>query len=108
MTHLPEGADPDIREDLGYPPNQGDWAFEVSPGDSGWTHRFTMFEGAESYLGTEIFDSLPERFSKIAGVSEVEQEDRESYVLKSTLPQADLESELWTTFQSAASEAFAK
>lgn len=108
VTHIPEGADPDIRKDLGYPPKEDDWSFEVSPGDSGWTYRFMMFEGAEPYLGTEVFESLPERFSEIPGVSEVEQEDRESYLIKSTLSQAELKTKLWSAFQSAASESFSE
>ncbi|HEY0018250.1 MAG TPA: hypothetical protein VGC13_18185 [Longimicrobium sp.] len=107
MTSTPEGADAGIRADLGYPPKKDDWYFEVLPGDAEGTYRFTMFEGAESYLGAEIFDSLPERFSTIPGVSEVEQEDRESYLVDSTLPQPELEAKLWTVFQAAASDAFA-
>lgn len=106
MTHIPEGADPDVRADLGYPPQKDDWSFEISPGDSGWTYQFTMFEGGEPYLGTEVFDALPERFANIAGVSEVVQEDRELYLINSTLSPAELEAALWSTFQSSASEAF--
>lgn len=106
MTHIPEGADPDVRADLGYPPQKDDWSFEISPGDSEWTYQFTMFEGGEPYLGTEVFDALPERFANIAGVSEVVQEDRELYLINSTLSPAELEAALWSTFQSSASEAF--
>ena len=108
VTHIPEGADPDMRQHLGFPPNKDDWSFEVSPGEAGWTYRLMMFEGAEQYLGTGIFESLPERFSRIPGVSEVAQEDRESYLIKSTLSEVEIESKLWAAFQSAASEAFVK
>jgi len=106
MTQAPEGADADIRDHLGYPPKFDDWSFEISPGDGGWKYRFMMFEGAEAYLGTEIFMSLPERISKIPGVSEVEQEDRESYLVNSALTPVELEPKLWAAFQSAATESF--
>ncbi|HLM54361.1 MAG TPA: hypothetical protein VK325_12415, partial [Pseudoxanthomonas sp.] len=84
-----------------------DWAFEVSPGEADWDYRFMMFEGAEQYLGTNLFNSLPKRFAKISGVTAVEQEDRESYLIKSILSPADLENRLWASFQSVSSEAFA-
>ena len=106
VAHVPAGADPEIRADLGYPPKRDDWSFELSPAEAGWTYRFTMFEGAEQYLGTELFESLPERFSRIDGVTEVEQEDRESYLIKSTLPAPRLEDKLWDSFGTAASQAF--
>ncbi|WP_198288858.1 hypothetical protein [Methyloversatilis universalis] len=105
MSAIPAGADTDLREHLGYPPKKEDWSFDISPGDAGWSYRFMMFEGAEQYLGTEVYESLPERFAKIPGVTQVEQEDRESYLINSTLPETELEAQLWTVFQAAASEA---
>lgn len=107
MAYLPDGADADFRADMGYPPRQDDWSFEISAGDAGWTYRCMVSEGAELYLGTDIFDSLSERFAGIAGVSGVEQEDRESYLINTGLPPAQLEAHLWAVFQTAAAEAFA-
>jgi len=92
---------------MGFPPKRDDWAFEVSAGDRNWNYRFMMFEGAEQYLGTDLFESLPDRFLRIPGVEAVEQEDRESYLIRSKLSPAELEDQLWLSFTAASSEAFA-
>jgi hypothetical protein len=104
--HTPEGASSHIRDAAGYPPKRADWHLSISPGPSGWNYYFSMYEGAESYLGTAIFDSLPERFGKIAGVSAVLQEDRELYRIRSSLQPEVLEERLWEAFLVAAKESF--
>lgn len=108
MIKTPEGASSHIREAAGYPPKRADWHFSLSPGPSGWNYYFSMYEGAESYLGTAIFDSLPERFKKISGVSAVLQEDRELYRIRSSLQQDVLEERLWEAFLVAAEDSFGR
>ncbi len=107
MAATPEGADPYIRQDMGYPPKKSDWNFEIQPATAPWSYRVGLFEGAELYLGTRIFMSLPARFQKIHGVIRVEQEDREWYLVKAKdINSAQLQDALWRQFQAAASEAF--
>ena len=89
-----------------YPPREKDWYFSIHAAEKPWTYRFSMSEIAEPYLGTVIFDSLPERFSKIPGVLRVEQEDREVYLIQSRgLTSARLKEALWQTFKAAAAQA---
>jgi len=107
MAATPEGADPYIRQDLGYPPKKSDWNFEIQPATAPWTYRVGIFEGAEPYLGTRIFMSLPVRFLQIRGVTRVEQEDREWYLVQTKdITSAQLQDALWRQFQAATSEAF--
>jgi hypothetical protein len=106
MIQMPEGASSRARDVLGYPPKRADWHFSISLGPSGWDYYLSMYEGAESYLGTAIFDSLPGRFEKVEGVSVVLQEDRDLYRIRSGLKQDDLEARLWEAFLAAAKDSF--
>ena len=106
MEKIPEGADSYMREAAGYPPKKPEWHFSVSRGPAGWDYYFSMYEGAESYIGTEIFDGLTKRFAKIPGVSKVLQEDRELYLIRSSLKPEELEARLWAAFLAAAAESF--
>lgn len=102
-----EGADPYLRQSMGFPPKRSDWHFEIHPEKSPWTYRVSLFEGAELYLGTRIFMSLPTRFQKIRGVTRVEQEDREWYLFQTKgITSGQLQEALWQQFQGAATEAF--
>jgi len=47
----------------------------------GWTWQLWLDEGAEFALGREAFDSLIDRFTALAGVQQVVQEDREIFLL---------------------------
>ncbi|MFM2450331.1 MAG: hypothetical protein RIS44_2781 [Pseudomonadota bacterium] len=63
-------------------------------------------EIAEPYLGTKIFESLPDRFSRIPGVIRVIQDDRECYLIQSKgLKASQLKDAMWKTFKAAAAEA---
>jgi hypothetical protein len=102
---IPEGADECIRQDVGYPPKLEDWHFSLEKGDEG-QYQFSMFEGAELYLGTKLFSALPTLFSKINGVDRVKQVDRESYLIGSGLNENDLLEELWKVFLIASEASF--
>jgi len=89
-----------------YPPQQKDWSVSVDPAEKPWTFSFMISEIAEPYLGTKIFESLPDRFSKIPGVIRVIQDDRELYLVQSKgLKAAQLKEAMWKKFKAAAAEA---
>jgi hypothetical protein len=89
-----------------YPPQQKDWSISVDPAEKPWTFSFMISEIAEPYLGTKIFESLPDRFSRIPGVIRVIQDDRECYLIQSKgLKASQLKDAMWKTFKAAAAEA---
>lgn len=89
-----------------YPPEEKDWYFSVDAAEKPWTYSFSMSEIGEPYLGTAIFDSLPDRFAKIPGVVRVLQEDREMYLIQSNgLSPKKLKTALWQKFKIAAAQA---
>ena len=109
MAAIPEGADKDTRKEIGYPPSEEIMSFYVSPTVQPDMFEFSMYEAAEYYLGSNIFFSLPDRFSKIKGIDSVEQEDRELYIIKSNkLSPAQLKKALWDVFLDASAESFGK
>lgn len=103
---VPEGADQDFRKEVGPQPVQDEWHFELSKYEKN-KYFLSMYEGAESYLGTSIFDSLPKRFEQIAGIKKVEQLDRELYEIEiDSGKSANIKKALWDVFVKAAAESF--
>lgn len=89
-----------------FPPVEQDWGFSIDADEKPWTYSLTISEIAEDYLGTAIFNSLPERFSSIPGVQRVVQEDREYYRIKSSgLSATKLKAALWDRFKTVAAQA---
>ena len=83
-----------------YPKSElrGDWDFAVH-----------FHEALEQYLGTKVFNSLPERFASIPGVGACKQEDREVYLVKSkTLDVEKIRAAMWQKYLEASKEAFEK
>ena len=106
---VPKGADEQIRSDKGFPPKIDDFYFELTAEKSPWTYRLGLFEGAEQYLGTEIFMALPKKFAEIPGVKKVLQDDREWYLIQSEgLTKDQIRKALWSKFVEAASKSFKK
>jgi hypothetical protein len=105
---VPEGADELIRNDMGYPPKIEECGFEVEATDEGsWTYIVEIFDGAEYYLGTKIFNSLEKRFSRVPGIKKVKHEDRDMFLVRSKgLSQEQLRKALWEEFLKASAEAF--
>jgi len=105
----PEGADAQIRKDMGYPPKIEDFYFELRDEKSPWTYRLGLFEGTEDYLGTKIFMALPKKFAEIPRVKKVIQDDREWYLIRSDgVTKDELRKALWLKFAEAAGESFQK
>ncbi len=85
------------------PLKRSDWVFRVETSDGEWSHSLTTSEASEGFLGTAVFDSLPDRFASIPGVTKVEQEDREHYLIQSHgLSTQQLKEALWQKFRAAA------
>ncbi|WP_444958398.1 hypothetical protein [Microbulbifer sp. ZKSA002] len=104
---IPEGADLDVRSEIGHPPSIESLHFNLQGAGEEGVYILSVYEGLEYYLGSESFDGLEERFSAIDGVSGAEHADREIFVVYSqSLSLDDLRSKLWTVLLSAASESF--
>ena len=106
-NNVPEGADEDFRKEVGFPPVLQQWHFMVLSTGEKNTYFFSMYEGAESYVGTTVFDSLPKRFESIAGIKKVEQLDRELYeIVTINGKKFDIKKALWDEFVKAAADSF--
>jgi hypothetical protein len=102
----------DIREYWGYPPKRDQVLEEIFSGDQvggDWDYAVHIHEGAEQYLGSELFLGLEKRFASVPGVDKCKHEDREVFLIRAkTLSVDALRSGCWTQFLQAAEMVFGK
>ena len=87
------------------PPRQEDWQFSVHQEALG---NFSLFlsEAAEGFLGPEEFDALADRFAAVPGVTSVEHQDRESFLVQAPdLTANQVQALLWSAFVTATADA---
>jgi len=96
------------RETWGYPPQRDQWFEEILPRNitgSDWDFAIHIHEGAEQYLGSEQFFGLENKFACVPGVDECKQEDREVFLIKTSVhDQKSVIDALWEVFLKSATE----
>jgi len=96
----------------GYPPKEQQVLEEVLPAEHtevDWDYVVHIHEGAEQYLGAEVFASLQKLFAGIPGVDECRHEDREVFLIRTkVLSVEELRQACWQQFLRAAKTAFGK
>jgi hypothetical protein len=103
-----QGANPrppcdEIRSRYGVPPTIADFFGDIKETDEpGWNYELWLEEWAESYLGTEQFNSLKSRFASTPGVTAIAHPDRETFLIESGLEAKRLRQLLWQHFVEAA------
>jgi hypothetical protein len=96
--------DEELRSEIGVPPTRERLAFSVTrcDHDGDWDYRIYLTEGAEFYFGSEVFSTLEEKFREIVGVAGVRHLDREVFLVRSAMSQAQLQDCLWEEILRAA------
>lgn len=82
--------------EIGFPPPR-DEAIKIEVSTPGEV-ELSIAEWAESYLGSSLFESLERKISEINGVTDIYQEGRELFVIKTTLGANEIENEVWKVF----------